>query len=351
QRAWLGVVLGTASLAGCAGAPPPEPTLPATPGRATLGIAYTGSFADHQLSRFTHELATTGVVDVVVDDRYDTDTYGVEQEIVAAVVSGDLDLGLVGARAFADLGVHDFDPLVAPMLIDSLATERAVLASDLPDRMLDGLEPLGVTGLAVVGGPLRRPIAGGEALLEPADFEGIVFHSWRGQVSREAVTALGATSVDLAPPERNAGLEDGSIRGYENTLDYFTHALERRANTMTANLNLWPSVGVLIANPASLAGLEPVQREALVDAAEQTAVLALDTLLPEDDLAEEACRGGGRLVLASVAALADFERAFGPVRAALAAQPGIGEAIAEIERLKDGRAADAVPVPPDCRTG
>ncbi len=47
------------------------------------------------------------------------------------------------------------------MLIDSYALQSAVIASDITGRMLGGLSVIGVTGLAVVGGGLRKPIAVG----------------------------------------------------------------------------------------------------------------------------------------------------------------------------------------------
>jgi hypothetical protein len=55
--------------------------------------------------------------------------------------------------------------------------------------------------------------------------------------------------------DRADGHRQRTIRAYENTLAYLATALERRARIMTGNLNLWPSIGVLIANPATLAAL------------------------------------------------------------------------------------------------
>src|SRR5688500_16227901 len=43
----------------------------------------------------------------------------VEEQIVNAVAAGELDFGFVGTRAFADLGIHAFDALTAPFLVDS----------------------------------------------------------------------------------------------------------------------------------------------------------------------------------------------------------------------------------------
>ena len=148
---------------GCGGSTANTPT----PVFSTLTFAFTGSFADPQVDDFETELSqrSSGAVGIRIVPEFDTDTHKVEQRIIDAVASGGLDLGWVGVRAFAELGVHDFDILVAPMLIDSLDAQRAVLGSDLPARMLASMDDLGVAGLALMGGPLRRPIAADAPLM------------------------------------------------------------------------------------------------------------------------------------------------------------------------------------------
>jgi TRAP-type C4-dicarboxylate transport system substrate-binding protein len=313
-----------------------------------LTLAVTGAFADPQVEAFTTELSTRGI-SLERSGEFDTDVHGVEQRIVEAVSAGQLDLGWVGARAFAELGVDDFDALVAPLLIDSLATQRAVLSSDLPERMLAGLAPLGVDGLAVVGGPLRRPIAADEPLLTPGDFAGIPFYSWHGEVNKASITALGAVDVDVSPPERNAGIEDGSIRGYENTIAYLTGAAERRANILTANINLWPSIGVLIANPAVMDELSDDESRAVKAAAVTVADSWLELLVDESQLAREVCANGGSFALATPENLAELRALVEPVHDEISAE-GHGY-LEEIVELKGGTPPDAVVYPADCAGG
>jgi TRAP-type transport system periplasmic protein len=73
-----------------------------------------------------------------------------EQQVVRAVAVGKVDLGWAGARVFDTIGVTSFQALQAPMLIDSYPLERAVIASDLPGQMLQGLNKVGVRGLGVL---------------------------------------------------------------------------------------------------------------------------------------------------------------------------------------------------------
>ena len=94
----------------------------------------------------------------VVDDwgEYSADA---EQQVVRAVAAGKVDLGWSGTRVFDTMGVTSFQALQAPMLIDSYTLQRAVIASDLPGLMMEGLDKVGVEGLGVLADGLRKPIA------------------------------------------------------------------------------------------------------------------------------------------------------------------------------------------------
>lgn len=352
-RIATGMLTFAVLLGGCAATTPPAPAEPApetAAEAAPLVFAFTGGFAAPQISAFERALsdAAADTIELRISGDFDTNVFGVEQAIVEAVASGELDLGWVGARAFSELGVHDFDALIAPMLIDSLATQRAVLGSDLPERMLAGLEPLGVTGLAIIGGPLRRPIAAEAPLLSVADVAGIPFYSMHGDVPAASIAALGATNIDVAPPERNAGIADGSIRAYENTLAFLSDTTDRRANVMTANVNLWPGVGVLIAHPATLASLTDAQRAALDAAASTAARTWSDALADEDELARSVCANGGGLARATPDDLGGFADAFAVVHARLASDAATAGYLEEIRALKGDTPADAVRIPAGC---
>jgi len=97
-----------------------------------------------------------------------------EQQVVRAVAAGKADLGWSGARVFDTMGVTSFQALQAPMLIDSYALQRAVLASDMPGQMLQGLDKVGVRGLGVLADGLRKPIA-------------VNHHAGRGGLARDHV--------------------------------------------------------------------------------------------------------------------------------------------------------------------
>ncbi len=347
---FMGLV-ASALLVSCAGAPAAEPS-PSSDERVVLSFAFTGGFAQAQIGEFEHSLAdATPELVLTVDGSFDTNEFKVEQAIVDAVASGAVDLGWVGVRAFSELGVEDFDALIAPLLIDSIATERAVLDSDIPEQMMDGLADIGVTGLAVMGGSLRRPIAARSPIADLAGFDGVPFYAWHGEVNGLAIAALGAQPIDGAPPERDTGIENGTILAYENTLAYLAEAADRRANIMTANVNLWPSAGVLIANPATLARLSDAQRTALLDAAEGASARSLDVLPPAAELVAAACAQGARFAEASAANLAELNAALQPVYATLRTDASTARFLDQIIALKGSTPADTVEFPQDCAAG
>jgi TRAP-type transport system periplasmic protein len=138
-----------------------------------------------------------------------------EQQVVRATAHGDVDLGWTGTRVFDTLGVTSLQALTAPLLVDSYALQQIVINSDMPGRMLNGLDQVGVTGLAVLAGGLRRPIAVKGPLLGPPDWKGLTIQTFRSNSQAETIRALGATPTDVGPADRDTGLAAGQIHGFE----------------------------------------------------------------------------------------------------------------------------------------
>jgi hypothetical protein len=93
-----------------------------------------------------------------------------EAGLLRAVAGGEADLGWAHTASF-DASVFDaFDALDAPMLIDSYPTETAVVRSVLAQRMLAGVSRGGLSGLALLAGPLDRLIGTSTPLRGAAPF-------------------------------------------------------------------------------------------------------------------------------------------------------------------------------------
>lgn len=365
------LLTATLLLAGCAGTGTPtdaQPTdgtdpVPSTadgagtsadaPTDTSLSLAIVPGLADADVEAFQEQLATrpdSGITLTLVSPVDVQHTRDAEQQLVREVAEGRVDLAWVGARAFRELGVHDLDALVAPMTLDSVPAQEAVLTTDLPDRMLSGLDVLGVTGLAVFPGPIRHPIAADSPLVTLEAFTDVPFFTWQGDVHALTVEALGATDVQVTPEERNAGIEDGSIRAYENSLVFLVDTTGWNTRAMSLNVNLWPSVSVLIANPDTVAGLDDPQLEVLTEVVQAVSATAFDRLADEQQLVDQACAGGATFGVASSAALGEIEAALRPVHDQLRADPVVAAYLDEIEALTAG-IEPVVPTVPDSCTG
>ena len=159
------------------------------------------------------------------------------------------------------MDVLSFQALTAPMLIDNYPLQEAVIESDIPAQMLEGLDTIGVAGLAVLADGLRKPIAVDAPLLGPDDWNGITFQSFRSEGQSEAIEALGAQPTDVIFEALDEGLANGEIEGFEkNLLVYQINAMAADAPYITANVNLWPQTVAIFANPDRLAALSEQHR-------------------------------------------------------------------------------------------
>jgi TRAP-type transport system periplasmic protein len=278
-----------------------------------------------------------------------------EQRVVKAVAVGDFDLGWTGTRVYDTLGVPSFQALTAPLLIDSYPLQAKVIRSDIPGAMLPGLDRLGVTGLAVLAGGLRKPIAAAKPLLGPADWRGLTFAALRSAGQAATVRALGATPTDVITTALDEGLQRGTIHGFEkNLLIYALNHMEPEATHVTANVNLWPETAVLLANPRLLGRLSPEQagwvRAAATDAASRSVALA-DA---DQGLVAERCAHGARFATATPAQLAALQTAVAPVITRLDGDPATKGFIARIRDLRQALpdpAPATVKIPAACVDG
>ncbi|MCI0687372.1 MAG: TRAP transporter substrate-binding protein DctP, partial [Sporichthyaceae bacterium] len=273
-----------------------------------------------------------------------------EQQVVQAVVSGDVDVAWVGTRVFDTLGVNSFQALTAPLLVDGYALQQAIIDSEIPDQMVNGLGQVGVMGLAVLAGGLRRPIAVRGPLLGPPDWQGLTVQTFRSNVQADTIRALGATPTDVGPTGRDAGLSGGQIHGFENSMHiYSLNLMHSIAPYVTANVVLWPETTVLLASPGRFARLSDQHQRWLRDAAADAAAQSSRLASVDTGLVADACRGGARLAAASAAQRAALREAVGPIYQRMSQDPQTKAYIARIEQLKTAVRADGdLAIPAGC---
>jgi TRAP-type C4-dicarboxylate transport system substrate-binding protein len=291
-----------------------------------------------------------GRIRIDVVDRWGDFSPDAEQQVVRAVSTGAVDLGWSGTRVFDTLGINSFQALTAPMLIESYALEEAVVKSGITEEMLKSLSKLGVTGLAVLADGLRKPIAVKQPLLAPGDWRGITFQSFRSRGQAAAIRALGAQPTDLLGPVFDQGLQDGQIQGFDkNLLVLQINGVHRWAPYVTANVNLWPQMDVLLANPARLASLTEKERGWFHQAANEAASRSTGLIDHDGQIVADVCQSGARFANASEADLAALRQAFVPVYASLQQDALTSDFISRIESLKQSSAARApLAIPLEC---
>lgn len=297
---------------------PPTTALTLLTGDALWAPEYAG--AVERLSHGTMRIDVT-----VAGNRPDY-----EARTVDSVRAGEWDLGAVGARVWDAFGVTSFRALVAPFFVRSLALEQRVLTSPLAARMLAGLNRAGVVGLAVLPGPLRRPLGLSRALAGPSDYRGATIAIRKGGVARGTFRALGARVrayvIGHLPALDGAELDLNTIA--ENGYDAKAHAL-------TANVVYWPRPQTIFANQASFARLTSAQQQILRRAGR--VALAPELARVEKDeavaLAGICGRAIAKLLTASASQLAALRRAVQPVYADLQRDPSTRELLGAIGRL------------------
>jgi TRAP-type C4-dicarboxylate transport system substrate-binding protein len=299
------------------------------------------------LDRFK-ELSSGAPVNVV--DRWGDFKPEHEQQIVRDVAAGRADVGWVGARVFDTLGVSSLQAWSAPLLVDSYALQQAVIDSEISREVLDDLDAVGVQGLALLAGGLRKPVSVKRPLVRPADWRGARVGTLRSATQVRAIEALGAVPVEVLGPARDDALEAGTLDGFELSLrGYQFNALDRRAPYVAVNVNLWPEMMVLIVNPERFAKLSEQVRGWLEQAARETAARSAELSGGDAAILTQECQLGTRAGVASAADLAGLRDALAPVYARLREDAVTKRLIEQIDQLKRGtRAEPPLVVPAGC---
>src|SRR5690348_6883640 len=314
SRHWLPLAVAAAALAvastACtSGAKPDEAPAP--------GVALTMADGNDNVSiwpavsRFVdryRELSPGSPVKVV--DRWGDFKPASEEQIVRDVAAGKADVGWVGTRVFDTLGVPAFQALSAPMLVDSYALQQAIVDSDVSGTMLGSLDKVGVRGIGLLAGGLRKPMSVKHPFLRPADWQGAQFGSRRSAVQKQAIEALGATTSEALGDERDQLLDSGQLGAFENSLRvYQFNSLEKHAPYVAANVNLWPEMVVLIVNPGRFDKLPNQVRANLMRAAHEASAQSAQLAGGDATILAQECQLGARAGLATAADLDALHKA------------------------------------------
>lgn len=249
-----------------------------------------GRPAADQIEEFARQVAALSNGQIVVEPVWNAEGPGQadwDQAVARLVVSGELDMGMIPARAWDTEGVTSLRALQAPFLITSNEMISQVVTSDLADEMLAGLDQAGVVGLALVPEGLRQVFSFGEPLLTPGQFSGEVVRTPTSDTTRLLFEALGAT-VGAYLEEFSTGVQAGTIGAAESSFELAADTLPRSA-IVAGDLALFPKVNSLVVNDAAFAALSDDQRDILRGAAAATREHAIDAMKDPADAAAEYC--------------------------------------------------------------
>src|SRR5262249_13672459 len=185
----LALALPTAGLAAAAGPPDKSGGASSGPVQLTLLNQNDTLAGTPAVQRFVDRVDQLSKGSLTIAVKSTNDGYaGAEQRVIHDVRADKAQLAWVGTRVWDLYGVKSVRALSAPMLVDSYPLQAAVLRSDLPSKMLAGLDGHGVVGLAVLGDNLRYA-AGTRPLRSPEDFRGLRIRSYPSATQAAAFRA------------------------------------------------------------------------------------------------------------------------------------------------------------------
>ena len=266
----------------------------------------------------------------------------VEARVARMVRDGRFELGWLPTRVWDQLGVNSFQALQAPFLITDYALLGRVAQSPMANRMMAGLEPLGISGLAIVPELLRHPVGYSRPLISLRDYQGARVRDIPSKATDALLSALGARPVHVSGSAAGLEVSRGHIDGAELPTSRVYGAW-----TVTANVSFFGKANTVVANAAALEELTEEQRNVLRTAAKQTMERVVENPPSERAFAKHFC-AVGRIALATPAQVAELRRAVRPVYDQLTADPATRSLIARIRTMKRNSSAPPPPEPVAC---
>jgi TRAP-type C4-dicarboxylate transport system substrate-binding protein len=258
---------------------------------------------------------------------------GAEEALLRAIRAGKYDGGWNATRAFAPAGFPGFEVLEAPFVVQSYTVEHQVVTGLLAVRMLARLRGTGLTGLALVAGPLRRPFSTRRPLTRPADWSELAFRVYDSTVEKAAVTALDARPVTSGAAALESQLRSGMLGGHDFDIgQYQANGFADLDRYATGNLAMWPKVYALVMNARRLSSLTTQQRSWLRAAAQKASRTSPTSSFDEEAAARRMCLTGLHFVYVDAEELAALRAAEASVYAMLQRDPTTAADLAELRK-------------------
>jgi TRAP-type C4-dicarboxylate transport system substrate-binding protein len=278
------------------------------------------------------ESESDGSVRIEFKDSWRPGEAANERGTIEDVRDGKADLGSVGARSFDLVGLHSFQPLVAPFAIDSYALQREVLDSPVATRMLESVEQLDLVGVTLLPGEMRMPLGVSRPLVTASDYRGATVGIRPSEISARTFEGLGASTQGYHFSD-----EISSFDGLELSLNSIPfEGYDRGARALTTNVRLWPRVLTIVMNRDAYDALSDDQREALSAAGSAVLDPSLEEIQGREQEALGILCNRGELAIRSATPpqLEALRDATAPVSQDLEREPELREAAEEIAAMR-----------------
>jgi TRAP-type C4-dicarboxylate transport system substrate-binding protein len=252
-----------------------------------------------------------------------------EEKTIDLVRHDRYDIGIVGTRAWAEVGDNAFRALQTPFLITTTALLNRVVESPLADEMLASLNHQGFVGLALVPDHLRRPIGIDRAFVSLKDFAQGRIRVIPSRTTAALIRALGAKPLVVSNDDIPQAVADRRVNGEELSLFYTPGAA-----IMPGNVIFFGKALSVFANADAFGRLTQAQRDEVRRAAAETTRYVAKHNPSELLLDRSFCPDQRRIVLASPRDLRALVRAAQPVVDNLERDPQTRSLIEGIRALK-----------------
>jgi TRAP-type C4-dicarboxylate transport system substrate-binding protein len=254
-------------------------------------------------ARFAEEVTRQSGGSVTIDI-----TYGVA-DAWKQYLAGKFDMLLTPTRSIDTMGVHSFDVLSLPFVINDDDQADRVARDPVIDTMMAGLDNIGATGLLLT--PVYQThlaIAGNEPLRHLDQLHTGLRISPPGDLTQAMFRQLGATpTYGLDGTDWDAAVADGTAEASEWPL-HLAGGIPGPQN-MAANFALFYDFAVLMIDNDSLGRLDTAQADTLRRAAATAAQRSVDERVRDAVAFRDACTQGGNFTAAPSTFITEVGRA------------------------------------------
>ncbi len=277
------------------------------------------------------------------------------------VSGGSIEMAAVSTAVWDSKGVDVFQALQAPFLITNYPLSETVLGGPIGQAMLaspDGPAKLGLVGLGLLEGGLRKPVGRAVPLKSLADFKGKKIRAPASKIMTAGLKALGAVPVSIPLADVFSSLKNGTVDGMEANYGLIvTQKFNEAAKYVTADVTLWPFPAAVVINKAQWDKLSTDQQNILKTAGQNLAKNSIEGVFinppsTATNFLKVLCDAGMKIAIAGDANRTALANAVKPALTDLAANAVAGPFLKQIQDAKAaaGPPATPPPLPASCKT-